>query len=89
MQLWSQRCRAICFELMALDPASQFSQRTGGTVATSRFGGVSYAWKLTREHGVSWSAPWSRASLASVTEGGLEEEAEVAGEGAGDDDEGY
>ena len=61
MQLWSQRCRAICFELMALDPASQFSQRTGGTVATSRFGGVSYAWKLSPESTAFHGAPLGAA----------------------------
>ena len=76
----------VCFELMALNRTSQGSSVSGDTVSTTRFGGVSYPWKMTREAGVSWSAPWSRAKYnAVVEEGGGDLD---AGDGCADEEGG-
>ena len=86
VQLWSARCMRVCFELMALNRTSQGSSVSGDTVSTTRFGGVSYPWKMTREAGVSWSAPWSRAKYnAVVEEGGGDLD---AGDGCADEEGG-
>jgi len=70
VQLWSERCARICFDMMPLNRTSQASSVSGDTVSTTRFGGVSYPLKMTREAGVAWSAPWSRAKFSAVAEEG-------------------